>query len=217
MSEVYFITGTDTGVGKTAVAAALAQRHVAQGRDVVYFKPVQTGVSTDEDGDAQFVAKAADVPVFEGQRYRAPLAPAEAALQEDAIVPWNELIERAGELAAIHEILLVEGAGGLLVPVDEGHTMADFAIALTAALVVVAHPHLGTLNHTALTLAFAARAGIPVDRLIICAWPSNPGLTERSNLRRLGNMTRTVELLTQVDGLDTARPSRVQFELVPGA
>jgi hypothetical protein len=56
-----------------------------------------------------------------------------------------------------------------------------------------------------------------VDRLIICAWPSNPGLTERSNLRRLGNMTRTVELLTQVDGLDTARPSRVQFELVPGA
>ena len=216
MSEIYFITGTDTGVGKTAASAALAQRHLKQGRDVAYFKPVQTGVSSGEDADAQFVAKAAGVPVFEGLRYAAPLAPAEAALQEEAIVPWDDLVAQAEELATIHEILLVEGAGGLLVPVDEQHTMADFAAAIAAPLVVVARPHLGTLNHTALTLAFATRAGIPIDRLILSPWPRDPGPTERSNLRRLRNMTRTVELLAELDGLDTARPGSVAFEFASG-
>lgn len=202
---ILFISGTDTGVGKTAVAAALARQLRAAGKDVAYFKPVQTGVAEEEVGDAQFVAAQAAVPVHEGQRLPAPLAPAEAARQAGTEIDLGPLLATARELATRHEVLLVEGAGGLLVPLDEAESMADFCSRLGARLVLVARPGLGTLNHTALSLHLAFQRGLSVDRIVLSGWPAAPEVTETSNLRRIQAYGVPVEVLEHCPGLDTAQ------------
>ena len=124
----YFITATDTGVGKTFVTAGLAAALRARGRDVAVFKPVQSGALADDPaGDAALLG--ADCVYA----FSAPLAPLVAARAEGRTIALAPIVTRAEELAREHEILLVEGAGGLLVPLADGLDMADLAVALRAA------------------------------------------------------------------------------------
>ena len=109
--------------------------------------------------------------------------------------------------------VVVEGAGGLLVPLGGDCTMADLAAALGAGLVVVTRPTLGTLNHTALTLEAARTRGLPVDGLVIAGWPAEPGVTEQTNLERLAAMAPVLGLLPSYPGLDTAEPATAPPEL----
>jgi dethiobiotin synthase len=203
---IRFVTGTDTGVGKTVVSAALAARAVAEGRSVVYVKPVQTGLPPGAPGDAGFVAKTAGVRAVEGARFGAPLAPAVAAALEGAAVDVDGLEALVRSEAAGVDEVLVEGAGGLLVPlsddVDGTVTMADFALRIGAdQVVVVTRPSLGTLNHTALTVEAARARGIePV--LVVSGWPEEAGLTEVTNLERLRSLAAVMGVLRQVEGLD---------------
>jgi dethiobiotin synthase len=199
---ILFVTGTDTGVGKTVACAWLALRARAAGIDVAYVKPVQTGLAVGERGsDADLVARFARVPAFELERYTQPLAPAVAAELEGATIDLDELVASIVSRAAGRDLCIVEGAGGLLVPITGDRTMADLAGALSAALVVVARPGLGTLNHTALTLGAARGRGLAVDRLVIADWPEQPGSTERTNLERLERLHHRVELLPHFEDL----------------
>jgi dethiobiotin synthase len=204
---IRFVTGTDTGVGKTVAAAALCRAEREVGRTVLYVKPVQTGLERAEAGDAAFVAAAAGVPVVEGLRFPDPLAPAVAAERVGDVIDVDGLLADIAKAGDGYDRLIVEGAGGLLVPLWDDVTMADLADRLGAGLVVVTRPSLGTLNHTALTLEAARSRGLPVDGLVIAGWPAHPGVTEQTNLERLSAMAPVLGLLPEYPGLDTADPT----------
>jgi dethiobiotin synthase len=203
---IRFVTGTDTGVGKTVVAAALARAEREAGRGVAYCKPVQTGLAPGEPGDADFVATAAGVPVTEGLRLEEALAPAVAAERAGIKIDVEALVSWCRHQADSVDVLLVEGAGGLLVPLSDDLTMADLAERLGAEVVIATRPGLGTLNHTALTLEAARARGLPVAGLVVCGWPAEPGVTEVTNLERLAAMAPVLGLIPFLAGLDTAGP-----------
>ncbi|MEV6523906.1 dethiobiotin synthase [Longispora sp. NPDC051575] len=174
------VTGTDTGVGKTVVTAALAAKAAAEGQRVVMVKPAQTGLAPGEESDAETVARLAGVRVLELARYPDPLAPRTAARTSGLPeLPMKTVVEAVAALD--EDLVLIEGAGGLLVQLGEdGWTVADLAAALDARLVVVARAGLGTLNHTALTLEALGRRGLSAD-VVIGSWPREPGLADRTN------------------------------------
>jgi dethiobiotin synthetase len=182
---VLFVTGTGTGVGKTVVTAALAALARERGSCVV-LKPAQTGVGDDEPGDLADVQRlAGDVGTRELVRYPDPLSPA-AAARTSGRPPLDPALLYDTVLRLDHDLVLVEGAGGLLVRFDEdGLTLADLARGLRAPVLVVVDPALGTLNHTALTLEALAHRGLELSGLVLGSWPADPGLAERSNLRDL--------------------------------
>jgi dethiobiotin synthetase len=194
--QILFVTGTDTGVGKTVTSAVLAARAREADKRVRYVKPVQTGLAPGAPGsDADFVAARANVETFELLRFEEPLAPAIAAARAGAPIDFDLLVKQIGELRPDCDLLLVEGAGGLLAPLTDDHTMADLARVLEAPLVVVARPGLGTLNHTALTLEAAARRTLSIDRLIISDWPANPAAVEETNFDHFSRLDIPVEVI----------------------
>lgn len=179
------LTGTGTGVGKTAVAAAVAACAMAQGRSVAVLKPAQTGVSPGEPGDVDEVIRlAGDVTTWELARFPDPLAPNTAARRAGlpAVSP-SRAAAAAVELARGHDLVLVEGAGGLLVRFDDnGGTLADVAWSIAAPVLIVANAELGTLNATALTAEALRRRGIECAGVVVGAWPAQPDLAARCNL-----------------------------------
>jgi dethiobiotin synthetase len=186
--SILVITGTGTGVGKTVVTAALAALAAARGASVAVVKPAQTGVGRDEPGDLAEVARLAGVTdTHEFARYPDPLSPAAAArLSALPTLDPAETVKRIHDLADDHRLVLVEGAGGLLVRYDEdGTTLADLARELRAPVLLVADPALGTLNHTALTLESMAARGIEPAGVVLGSWPETPDLAMRSNIRDL--------------------------------
>ncbi|MCF2535002.1 dethiobiotin synthase [Streptomyces nigra] len=185
---VLVVTGTGTEVGKTVTTAAVAAAALASGRTVAVLKAAQTGVGPDEDGDAAEVARlAGPVTTAELARYPEPLAPATAARRAGrAPVRPAEIAEAAAKLAAEHDLVLVEGAGGLLVRFDEaGGTLADAAELLAAPVLVVASAGLGTLNTTELTARELRRRRLDPLGVVIGSWPGEPDLASRCNVADL--------------------------------
>ncbi len=190
--SIIFVTGTDTGVGKTVATAALATVLAAGRASVAVYKPTQTGVGPDGGGDMAEVTRLSGVrAAAEGIRLRDPMAPAAAAAREDRLLPT--LAHHAGHLMKLadgFDHVLVEGAGGLLVELDgEGNTLADLAAAVGSAvrtdIVVVCRSGLGTLNHTLLTLEALDRRGLPAAGVAIGSWPSAASAIDRDNRRYL--------------------------------
>ena len=174
------VTGTGTEIGKTVVTAAVAALAVADGRRVAVVKPVQTGDARDVD-DVTRLAGIDDVHQLAG--YPEPLAPATAA-RRAGIAP-DSVIDLAGRVRefADRDLVLVEGAGGLLVHLDgDGRTIADLASALEAAVLVVAPAGLGTLNAVALTAEALRRRELECLGVVVGAWPTAPDLAMRCNL-----------------------------------
>lgn len=180
-----FVAGTDTGVGKTAVAAALCLAAQHQGRSAVPLKAAQTGWDGSIVGDAEFVQMVigtSEPPeAVCPYRLRAPLAPAVAARLEGAHVDPAAVRERYDDLASRYDLVVVEAAGGLLVPFSEGVDMAALAVMLDLPVVVVARPGLGTLNHTLLTLEAAHRRGLTVLGVVLSGFPAEPGIDALTN------------------------------------
>lgn len=217
--RIYLVTGTGTGVGKTVVTAALAALAVAQNQDVAVLKPAQTGVSLTDPGDVDEVRRlvgATDaMTTLELARYPDPLAPAVAAARCGRLpVTTQEVVEAALELADDHDLVLIEGAGGLLVRFAGEATLVDVALALEASAVVVTAAGLGTLNHTALTTEVLAARGVPCAGLVIGSWPHDPDLAARCNLEDLapvagvpllGRLPAGAGDLDSADFLDAAR------------
>lgn len=159
------VTGTDTNVGKTWVTCAIAQGLRARGRRVGVLKPIETGV-TDAPEDAGRLRKAAadDAPLDDicPYRFRAPLAPGVAAALEGVAVDLDRLVVLIARRRTTVDVLLVEGAGGLLVPIAGRATFVDLARAADLPLLIVAANRLGTVNHTALTARVARGEGLSV-------------------------------------------------------
>ncbi|OMI90985.1 dethiobiotin synthase [Streptomyces sp. M1013] len=189
---VLVITGTGTEVGKTVVTAAVAATALAGGRSVAVLKAAQTGVRPDEAGDAEEVARlAGEVTVAEVARFPEPLAPGTAARRAGrAPVRPGDVAEAAAKLATEHDLVLVEGAGGLLVRFDAaGGTLADAAGLLGAPVLVVTSAGLGTLNTTELTARELRTRGLELTGLVIGSWPRDPDLAARCNLADLPDVS----------------------------
>ena len=190
---VLVVTGTGTGVGKTVVTAAIAALARAAGRHVAVVKPAQTGVPGDIP-DVDTVTRLSGVTdTHELARFPDPLSP-EAAARVAALPPLDvaAAVDYVAKLAAERDLVLVEGAGGLLVRYDPaGSTLADLAVALSAPVLVVAAAGLGTLNHTALTVEALTARGLACAGVVVGSWPvagagpAGAGLAERENLADL--------------------------------
>jgi dethiobiotin synthetase len=186
MTKTLFITGTDTGVGKTLATTLLALHFQAQGLDVGVMKPLASGC-TEQDGvlvneDAEFLQQMTGVAdgldLINPVRYIEPLAPLVAARRagESTDTVLEQVFAALEELKQRHEIVLVEGVGGLLVPLAESRgeagsgfaTCVDLARVVGGPSVVVARRNLGTINHTALTVELMRREGLPVEALLFC-------------------------------------------------
>ncbi|MEU9832986.1 dethiobiotin synthase [Streptosporangium sp. NPDC048047] len=186
--SILVVTGTDTGVGKTVVTAAVAALARERGSSIAVVKPAQTGVGENEPGDLDDVIRLSGVTTtFEFARFPDPLSPAAAARVSGLPqVSLARAAQRVRELAESHRLVVVEGAGGLLVRFDEeGATLADLARALSAPVLLVCRAALGTLNHTALTLEAMAHRGLDLAGVVIGSWPAEPGLAERCNVADL--------------------------------
>ena len=179
-----FITGTDTGVGKTLVAAGLAASLRKSGVDIGVMKPIETGFSL-RSSDAFFLKKMAGVndPLENicPYRFKFPLSPYKAAQIEKASIRLDKIRQAYHRLLKRHQAVLVEGAGGLSVPITRKTTMADLALRLKLPLLIVSRTSLGTLNHTLLTVEVARRRGIPVVGVIFNHLVRRRGLAERTN------------------------------------
>jgi len=182
-----FITGTDTGVGKTFFSAALARLLKNRGVNVGVMKPVTSGCVI-ENGkltseDAELLAYGAGVEVTKNVApylLKEPLAPSEAAKIDGIKIKFAEIEERFQNLLKEHQFLIVEGAGGLMVPLNGGLITADLINHLKLPLLVISRPNLGTINHTSLTCFTAKQLGIDVRGVIINGFPEKPDLAEKS-------------------------------------
>lgn len=189
MGFAVFVTGTDTEVGKTVVAAGLALAFRERGIDVGVMKPAVTGCRTRRgrriSEDVEFLIKASgcddDRELVCPYMLREPLAPEVAAEREGVRIDVRRITHAFKRLAREHEALIVEGAGGLFVPIKKNFLMIDLIAALGVPIVVVARPGLGTINHTLLSCEAARMRNIGVAGIVINGYPKKPSTAERTN------------------------------------
>lgn len=196
-----FVTGTDTGVGKTVATAAIAKSLREAGRRVAIFKPLQTGARDGAD-DAAWAGALAGCAYETGVVLDEPLAPSVAARIADEKIDVGAIVGRFVALRRDYDAVVVEGAGGLLVGVDDELDMADLARMFEIPLVVVARPALGTLNHTALTIDAARARGLDVLGIVISNYPEAPTLAERTNPAELESVAPLLGVIPAMDTLD---------------
>lgn len=189
-----FVTGTDTEVGKSVVAASICAALAAAGKRVAAFKPVVTGLD-EEPGelgrDHELLASVAnagqspeDVAPY---RFGPAVSPHLAAELGGTTIEPAELVSAA----RAHDLLVCEGVGGLLVPITTGYLVRDLAMDLDLPLVVAARPGLGTISHTLLTIEAARAGGLDVAAVVMTPWPEEPTPMQRSNretIERLGDV-----------------------------
>lgn len=195
-----FVTGTDTGIGKTVVTGALATWFRLQGRRVAVCKPVASGCVRRREGlvseDAEYLAVCAQTPhalnVICPQVFEEPLAPAVAAQRAGVAVDWAEIQRSIDTLLRDADVMLVEGAGGIMVPLDERTTVLDLIVQLGLPAVVVARPGLGTINHTVLTVDRLRAAGVKVAGVVINRYPADlSGAAEETSPRWIEKLAKT--------------------------
>jgi dethiobiotin synthetase len=223
-----FVTGTDTGVGKTVLSAALLAAIAAEGGSVSAHKPAVTGLDEPGEGgtngvwppDHELLAAAAGM---DAERV-APFRYGPAVSPQLAAELAGERIDREQVLAAgaaamgnggdPQRTLIVEGVGGLFSPLAEDFTVCDLAAALRLPLLIAARAGLGTINHTLLTVQAARAAGLTVRAVVLTPWPEQPSRLERSNLEaitRLGFIE--VATLACADGPEVEELARVGARL----
>lgn len=200
-----FITGTDTGVGKTRLTCSIARTWLDQGRAFAVVKPVATG----DGADTLALSEAAGDPQLESITpfsFRAAAAPPVAARCEGKELSLAELIQGVRARTQGNRAVLVEGVGGLLCPVTATQTVADLIAALELPTVVVARRSLGTLNHTLLTLEVAARRGLNVCGVIVSETSPPEGIADETNVEELRSRCRVLGVLAhgaaEVTGVD---------------
>lgn len=187
-----FVTGTDTEVGKTVIAGAIANHFLRRGVRVAVSKPVATGCVRRREGlvseDAEFLASCADarfpLDLICPQRYKEPLAPAVAADRAQQPLDWEAVDRSLRLMTAESDVIVVEGVGGILVPLDKQHTTLDLARWLSLPAVIVARPNLGTINHTLLTIETLRRANVPIAGVVVNGYPAeSASVVEETNPR----------------------------------
>ncbi len=180
-SHAYFVVGTDTGVGKTYIASALIRHFAAQGTQVVGMKPVASGCElatqgiwqnqlVNEDMAALYSASnvKADLDLINPYRFAPAIAPHIAAEQAGVSINTDVILQRYQTLRGIAQLVVVEGAGGFFVPLNDTETIADLAVKLNAPMILVVGMRLGCINHALLTVEAMKARG-----LTLAGWVAN--------------------------------------------
>jgi dethiobiotin synthetase len=210
-SKGLFITATNTGVGKTVVSSILAGRLLSDGADCVYYKPVQTGALKSDDGelyapDCRFVNEVSGCRAIHGLLFTKPASPHLSAEVEMRDVTLNELTEPYLALAGKHDYILVEGAGGLYVPLDrKGTVISMFPAALSLPVVIVAPAGLGTINSVSLSVLYTRTLGLSVAAVILIhdgREPTDIEIDNRLVLQQLHGIDDVI-LVPAAYGVDT--------------
>lgn len=205
-----FVTGTDTEAGKTVLSASLLAAMRAAGEDVRASKPVLTGTAEPAVGawpaDDELLARAAGMEAEDvtGVRFGPAVSPHLAAELEQSPIEPQSLLARVRAKLSGADTVVVEGVGGLLVPIAGAWTVRDLAADLSLPLLVAARPGLGTISHTLLTLEAARAAGLDVRAVVLTPWPEQPGQIELSNR----------ETIARLGGVEVAK---LPFVETPGA
>ena len=207
-----FVTGTDTGVGKTVVAAAVCAALRARGERVAAWKPVVTGTEEAGEPDHELLARASGTKPSEVApfTFEPAVSPHLAAELAGSTLEPAALVASARAAAGGAEILVVEGVGGLLVPLTLGFLVRDLARELGLPLVVAARPGLGTINHTLLSVEAARAVGLTVVGVVLTPWPDAPSAMERSN-------HDTIERLAGVEVSTLPQLPRAELALLAAA
>ena len=214
-----FVAGTDTGAGKTALSAALLAGIAVSGEPVRAYKPVLTGLDEPPGpwpADHELLARVAGMAPEQVAplRYGPAVSPHLAAALSGRPIELGALIAHAGRLAAGGAALVVEGAGGLLVPLAAGLLMRDVAAALGLPVLIAARPGLGTINHTLLTLQCARAGGLEVCAVVLTPWPARPSQIERSNRATIASLGEVeVAVLPEIGAPRTADLAAAAREL----
>ncbi|WP_299090605.1 dethiobiotin synthase [uncultured Metabacillus sp.] len=182
----FFVTGTDTGVGKTIIACGLAAALIEKGIDVGVFKPLLSGISRSHpQSDTSLLKQMSesslshqDITPFE---FAEPLAPFVAGRLEEKTVGLEEVVNHWEKIKGKHEYFIIEGAGGIAVPLGDRFLVSHLIKALKLPIVIVARPNLGTINHTFLTVQYAKSMGIEVAGIVINGIGDHPDLAEKTN------------------------------------
>jgi dethiobiotin synthetase len=186
-----FVTGTDTGVGKTVVAGGLAMLWRRRGLRVGVFKPIATGCVwrirlglTSEDAECLSYCAGSDLPldIVNPIRYRRPVAPMVAADEAHAPIDFEALWQAYDQVCHTSDVVIVEGVGGLLVPIERKRMVADLAAEFGFPLLIVARAGLGTINHTLLTIEAARARGLTIAGVVLNGYNTrSPSLAEETN------------------------------------
>jgi dethiobiotin synthetase len=206
-----FITGTDTGVGKSVLTAAIVATLIARGVPLRALKPIITGLDEAADPiwlrDHELLARAAGVnpetTLLVG--YGPPVSPHLAAALAGRPLELDSLVAGIRAAGTPGAALIVEGVGGLLVPLSETADVRDLAVALELPVVIAARPGLGTINHTLLTLEAARAAGLEPVAVVLTPWPSQPSEMELSNRETIARRGR-IEVAT-LEAIASAQPA----------
>lgn len=216
MSRGIFVTGTDTGAGKTIVSAVIARLAALSGLKTAVMKPVTSGCISRNgvriSEDAELAACGAGITALppESTPYllEAPLAPSVSAEKEGIRIDLEKIAADYATLTAANDFTVVEGAGGLMVPLAGGLLVADLIRRLDLPVIVAARPGLGTVNHTLLTCFAARQMGITVTGVIICGFPDAPDEAEASAPHLIGSLSGA-PLLGIFPRIEAAVPSEI--------
>ncbi len=185
----FFITGTDTGVGKTLIGGAVAGALARQGKNVGVMKPIESGCRLHNNRlipeDALFLKQMAkcpdDIEIICPYCFKLPLAPVVAALIEKKKIKVAKIKSVCRQMQEKYDLVLVEGAGGLMVPVTDNYFMLDIIKSLNLPLIIVSRLCLGTINHTLLTVKQAIQSGIAIAGIIFNQMSQETGKAEETN------------------------------------
>jgi len=219
-----FVTGTDTGVGKTILSGALLAAMAGEGERVRAYKPVLTGLDEPAEigahgrwpRDHELLAAAAgmDPELVAPSRYGPAVSPHLAASLAGERIDPARLLAGARTAAEQGHTLIVEGVGGLLVPLADAYTVRDLAAALGLGVLIAARPALGTINHTLLSIEAARAAGLDVRAVVLTPWPPEPSELQRSNRETIARMGAVeVQTLAPVPGPDLPDLARAGADL----
>jgi dethiobiotin synthetase len=223
--SAFFVTATGTDIGKTFVASGLIRHWRAAGRQVEALKPVATGFdpASAAASDAGALLTALGRPVTPVEidrispwRFAAPLSPDMAAKRESRSVDFDALVQFSqSAVAANSDVLLIEGIGGVMVPLDESHTVLDWMIALNIPLVLVTGSYLGSLSHTLTALDVLARRGLAVKAVVVNETPGST-VTIESTIGTLAGLARAIPIIgmrrTAAESAQTFSPIAKQLE-----
>ncbi|MBU8905334.1 dethiobiotin synthase [Desertibacillus haloalkaliphilus] len=209
-----FITGTDTDVGKTMVAGGLAAVLKEQKVDVGVFKPFLSGISRDHpESDTRVLKEMSESPLSLEEvtpfAFKEPLAPFVAGKLEGKHVAIEAVLDHWKKIRNHHEFFIVEGAGGISVPLGENYLVSDLIKALQLPIVIVARPNLGTINHTYLTVEYAKNIGLDVAGIVINGRSGDEDLSEKTSPALIEKLCR-VPILGETPKLRDCSKPRVK-------
>ncbi|WP_227935310.1 dethiobiotin synthase [Alkalihalobacillus deserti] len=189
----FFVTGTDTGVGKTVISGGIAGVLKDEGMDVGVFKPMLSGMKRDDpESDSYWLKKLSKTSLTLEEitpfQFDEPLAPGVAQELEEKHIGLEDIVKHWNVIREKHEFFIVEGAGGISVPLGKGFLVSDVIKALNLPIIIVARPNLGTINHTFLTVEYARKLGITVSGIIINGMSETPDLAEQTSPKVMEEM-----------------------------